>query len=247
MPSFLRGLSYVVAGFSRLTDKRLRLFVLAPLAINLVLFSAAIAWLVNMLDRWTERLTGWLPDWLDWLQWLVWPLVGIAVILIMFYTFTMLANIIGAPLNGLLAGKVEESLGLESPDSGGSLLAEIPRAVAHEVFKWSYIVPRALPLLLLFLVPGINVVAPFLWFAFGAWMLAMEYVDYPMGNHGITFRQQRDALREHRMMALGFGCGVLAMTLIPILNFLSMPTAVIGATLMWAERIRGVDPAPRPS
>ena len=239
MSAFLDGASYVLRGFRRLTDPRLRWFVLAPLAINVVLFAGAIYWSFNRFEDLLGWLTSWLPTWLDWVQWLLWPLFALTVLLVMFYSFTMIANIVGAPLNGLLAEKVELVSGAVMPaDPGVKWWIEIPRAVAHEFHKWGYVIPRALPLLILFVVPGANVLAPFAWFLFGGWMLALEYADYPMGNHGLAFRRQRELLRERRLMALGFGCAVMTMTLIPILNFLSMPTAVIGATLMWSERLR---------
>ncbi|MBT8144029.1 MAG: sulfate transporter CysZ [Gammaproteobacteria bacterium] len=239
MTGFALGASYVLAGFRRLADPRLRLYVITPLLINLVLFTAAIIWIGNRFDGWIDSAVAWLPQWLQWVEWLLWPLFGLVMILVMFYTFTMVANIIGAPLNGLLAEKVETACcGDAPPGSGVSFLAEIPRAVGHEFRKWAYILPRALPLLLLFVVPAVNVLAPLLWFGFGAWMLAMEYADYPMGNHGLKFREQRVILRQHRMVALGFGAAVFAMTLVPLLNFLSMPTAVIGATLLWHEQLK---------
>ena len=52
-----------------------------------------------------------------------------------------------------------------------------------------------MPLLLLQFVPLLNVVAPVLLFLFGAWMFALEYLDYPMGNHGALFREVRAARR----------------------------------------------------
>ncbi|MDH3647466.1 MAG: sulfate transporter CysZ [Gammaproteobacteria bacterium] len=238
MPAtLLKGASYAFAGLRHLGDRNLRLFVLGPLLLNLGLFSVAIWWVANAFDGWMSWLVTWLPDWLDWLEWLIWPIFALAVILVMFYSFTMIANIIGAPLNGLLAEKVEQ---LRRPQSklpqGRPFWREVPYAVAHEFRKWAYIVPRALPVLVLFLLPGLNALAPFIWFGFGAWMLTLEYADYPMGNHGLTFKKQRDLLREQRVMALGFGAAVMLMTLVPLLNFLSMPSAVIGATLMWAEQ-----------
>lgn len=233
----MKGAGYLVAGFKLLPDRRLRLFVLAPLTINLLLFTGAIYWTGNRFEAWLDWLTLRLPDWLDWVEWLLWPLFAVAVVLILFYTFTMVANIIGAPFNGMLAERVEREIaGREQPGSGVSFWAEIPRAIAHEISKWAYIIPRALPLLILFLIPALNVLAPVAWFGFGAWMLAIEYVDYPMGNHGISFRRQRALLRERRLLALGFGLATMGMTLVPVLNFFAMPTAVIGATLMWAEQ-----------
>lgn len=243
MPAtLLKGASYAFAGLARLADRELRLFVIGPLLTNIVLFSLAIWWAAGAFDRWIDWLLQWLPAWLDWLQWLIWPIFVLAIVLVIFYTFTMIANIVGAPFNGLLAEKVEQ---LQRPGApapqGRPLWQEVPYAVIHEVRKWAYILPRALPLLLLFLIPGINALAPVLWFGFGAWMLAIEYVDYPMGNHGVSFRRQRQLLGEQRLLALGFGAGVLVMTLVPLLNFLSMPSAVIGATLMWTEQMQRSD------
>jgi CysZ protein len=55
---------------------------------------------------------------------------------------------------------------------------------------------------------------------------------------GLSFRDQRRLLRQHWPLTLGFGAMVLLLTLIPLLNFLAMPAAVIGATLMWFRKRR---------
>jgi len=88
------------------------------------------------------------------------------------------------------------------------------------------------------LIPGVNAFAPLCWWAFGAWILALQYMDYPLSNHGISLRRQRALLARHRPLVLGFGSAVLVMTLVPILNFVVMPAAVIGATCMWSELLR---------
>ena len=101
------------------------------------------------------------------------------------------------------------------------------------------IVVRAQPFVtvILFLIPGINIAAPFLWLAFNAWYLALEYTDYPMGNHGILFRKQHTQLKRMRLNAMGFSGGVLAMMAIPGINFLAMPAAVAGATVLWTREL----------
>ena len=102
-----------------------------------------------------------------------------------------------------------------------------------------YFVAWALPLLVLSFVPPVNAAAPALWAGLVSWMLALEYADYPLGKRGLNFRQQRELLRRHWPLTLGFGGMTLALTLIPILNFLAMPAAVIGATLMWHRELSG--------
>ena len=91
---------------------------------------------------------------------------------------------------------------------------------------------------MLSILPVVNVVSPLVWAAYGAWVLAVEYADYPMANAGMRPRAQRALLRDQRRLALGFGSGVLLLTVVPGLNLIAMPTAVIGATLLWCDRLR---------
>lgn len=101
--------------------------------------------------------------------------------------------------------------------------------------KLVYFIPRILFLLILFLIPGINLIAPVLWILFGAWMMAIQYVDYPMDNHKIPFKDMRKSMGKNSIQNLGFGGSVMLMILIPGLNLIILPAAVVGATLMWVE------------
>ena len=86
------------------------------------------------------------------------------------------------------------------------------------------------------LIPGINLIAPFAWFCFAAWMLAINYVDYPMGNHDFYFANVKDSLKKDRMTALGLGSGILLLTLIPGLNFFAMPVGVVSASIYYVNK-----------
>ena len=105
--------------------------------------------------------------------------------------------------------------------------------------KIVYFLTRAVPLLILFLVPGLNILVSVGWVLFGFWFLAIEYADYPMGNHGVRPREQRRQLRSRRLKSLLFGAGVTVMMLIPILQFAAMPAAVAGATRLWVDDLSG--------
>jgi len=77
-----------------------------------------------------------------------------------------------------------------------------------------------------------------LWVLFSSWMLALDYHDYPMGNHQLLFREQRGILRQNRSLALGFGFATLGATMIPIVNFFVIPAAVAGATALFVEHLK---------
>jgi CysZ protein len=146
----------------------------------------------------------------------------------------------------MLAEAVEQHLTGQPIDTGGwrALVKDIAPSLFSELRKLLYFALRALPLGILFLIPGINVAAPLLWALFSAWMLAIEYLDYPMANHLLHFAAQRRLLRANRLLAYGFGGGTLLLTLIPGLNFIAMPAAVAGASALWVGefRDRSADP-----
>lgn len=234
---YLKGFNYTWRGLSMLRKKGIRRYVLIPLTINITLFTGLIYLLVQQFSALIDRL---LPDWLDWLSWLLWPLLAIAIAIAVFYSFTIIANLISAPFNSLLAAKVEKMLsGHEPQGSNIPLPATISRTITAELRKLAYMVKWLIPLLIITIIPGLNVIAGPLWILFGAWMLALEYMDYPMGNYDLFFPQIRQRAHKNRPLALGFGSGVMLMTSIPVLNFLAMPTAVIAATLMWVNELRG--------
>lgn len=242
MSEFLAGPGYALSGFRLILRPGVRLYVCVPLLINALLFAAAIAFGADAVGDLSRSLSAKLADswpWLEWITWLLWPLFIIVVLLVGFFFFSVLANLLGAPFNGFLAEAVERSLtGSAPPGSGLSLPVEIAASIRTEAGKVLYFAWRAVPLLVLFLVPVLQVAAPFLWVIFGAWMMAVEYLEYPMNNHGRLFPEVRAALRQRRSLALGFGAAVLLLTLIPVVNFIAMPVAVAGGTRLWVERLR---------
>lgn len=237
MQNFFNGFSYLLRGMKLLQAPQLRLFVIIPVTINIIAFSVFGFFAFEQLNNWMTLLTNWLPDWLDFLSWLLWPLAVFLLFIIAFYSFGMLANLFAAPFNGLLAERVEILLrGSTAPDSGFlSTVKDTPRAMGKELRKIGYYLPRALLLLPLSFIP---VIGPLLWFAFGAWMAAIAYIDYPLDNHKYSLSDVMQLLRNERGLALGFGAATLLGTMIPVVNFIVMPAAVCGATALFVERLK---------
>lgn len=231
--------AYLLRGWRLIQQPGLRRYALAPLAINLLVFATATAlaiWQFNRVIAWSQSQ---LPQWLDWLAWLLWPVFIVAVVLIFAYTFTLLANLIAAPFNSVLAARVEARLSGTSPQGPErGLVREAGVAVVNECRKLGYFAVRALPLFVLMLIPGLGVLAAPLWLLLSAWFLGMEYLDYPMGNHGFSFPQVRAAARQAPLAVLGFGSLILLVTTLPLANLVVMPAAVAGATQLWVDRLR---------
>jgi len=236
------GAGYLLQGLKLLLRPGLRRYLIMPITINIVIFTL-IAW--AGLSQFELLFDRFLPEssWLHYLRWILWPLFTLTFLLIIFYTFTIIANLLAAPFNGILAAKVEQMLtGRAPPDSPDNWVAEIVPGLLSELRKLIYFLVRAIPLLLLFLVPVVQLAAPFLWIAFSAWFFALEYLDYPMSNHGLEFKQKLKQIRKTRMTSLGFGGAVTTLMLIPVLNFAVMPAAVAGATVFWCSNNRLIEP-----
>ena len=219
------AVGYLLKGLSLLTSTSLRSFILIPILINVVLYSAALTLGYYYIS---DLINQFIPGWLHWLSWVLWPLFFISFFIAGFFTFTVLANLLASPFYGKLSSK---TLVLVSNTVAEAKEQPLPLVVSAELKRATYLLTRAIPLVILSFIPGLNVLAPFLWALFGAWGMALEYCAYPLENAGVLFTEQQQLLKSVRLGALSFG-GVAALAItIPVLNILIAPAAVIGATL----------------
>ncbi|CAK0742665.1 CysZ protein [Gammaproteobacteria bacterium] len=238
--SSFSGAGYLSRGLTFLLDPDLRPYLVLPMATSILLFSIAV-WLgmgrFGAFSGWTH---GYLPFWLSWIDWLLWPFFTIAPVVIIFYFFTLVANILAAPFNSLLAEKVSRKLNglpLGGGPGFGTAILRVPSSLKEEWRKSVWFVVRAFAVMILFFIPLINLAAPFVWTLFSAWSLALKYIDYPVASQDLEFDETRALAAENRWLVLEFGGAVLLMTIVPVLNFVAMPAAVAGASALWTERM----------
>ena len=229
------GFHYLFRGFSMLWRKGIRRYVMLPALINLILFIILLGTGIHFINYAVHLL----PHWLHWLKWIVDPLFFIATSIALVYIFTIISNLIGAPFNSLLSEKIETMITGEKPNEDEGIkdaIKDIPRTLKREWHKILYYIPRAILLLILTFIPVINIAAGVLWFIFSSWMMAIEYLDYPLDNHRTTFQETKQHLQKNCLPSLGFGFAVAIASMIPIVNFVVMPAAVIGATQMYIDQ-----------
>lgn len=251
----VKGVEYLAEGRRLASLPSVRPFVWVPLGINIVLFSLAtyygIRWVIEVVQSLNFQYD--FVSWLDWLEPIVAGLAGVfggilivaGVLLILFVVgsmFTMMTHIVASPFLGLLGEKVEAAL--HTPSFREQTLAQLAlRAFLREMRKLSYWLIRALGLtvltLILWFIPGLNIINPILWYAFGAWIMAMQYVDIAADNNGMSFPDLLALLRKNRLQALGFGGAVMLITSIPVLNLFIVPVAVAGGVVFYVRHNAG--------
>jgi len=234
------GATYFINGLSLINTTGIRRYVLMPLLINILIFSIGLWFAINQFEIFINWALSDLPSWLSWLEWIMWPLFALTFYGLVFFGFSIIANIIAAPFNGPLAAAVERHItSKQNTDNNKPFMQEVKDSVGNELIKLKHSLYLMMPLAFLSLISfAFPLISPFvavLWMVYTVWVLTLEYADFPMANHGMAFRHIREKLAEKRFLSLGFGLMAMLATLIPFINFLVMPVAVAGATKMYVN------------
>lgn len=235
MNDFARGFFYLLQGFQLIREKPLVKFIWVPLLCNILLFLTMLFFAGQALNHFSHWVDSFLPDWLHWLRWLVLILSLLVSALVLVFISTFVVNLVAGPFNSILSEKVITFLQVPVQAQNLTLMQTIPASIWRQIRYVSFYLPRAIFYLLLFLIPVVQVFAAFLWFLFNAWVFAMQYLDYPMDNHGVNFNAMREKMRQKRWVCSGFGAGVVLFSMIPLVNFIIIPVAVVGATVLWIK------------
>lgn len=221
-----RAVACLWQGLCWLRKKELRAFLWVPLLINALLFGSALFFAAQSFGQWIDWLipAGW-----QWLEWLLWPVFWIGLLLVTFFSFGLVANLLAAPFYGFLAQRTLQLIGATPAASD----TPWQRVLRDELQRWGQSLKWLLPLLVVSLLPVVNFAAPFAWATFGAWNLAGEYMAYALELADLPLAEQRALLRRTPLATLSFGALVAFGLTLPLLNILIPPAAVIGATLYW--------------
>lgn len=226
---------------------RLWTYALVQIGVSIVLLSVLFVVLVYQ----GGNLTGLIwhrPD--HWYTEIFW--YGLYVI-VFFGTFVIgaltLPALIASPFNDALSERTETILlgGVETPKmTMGRLFRDIGRVLVDQSIRIALLLAGHLVILVLLLIPVAGQFAyPIVATTWSIIWVASDYIDYPMGRNGYRFRLQRQTITANLGLCFGFGGGVYLFLLIPFLNILFVPVAVVGGTMLYAD-FRRVKVLPAP-
>jgi len=239
--NFSRGFFSPFRSLRLLRDHpRLVLYILIPLLINVAVFTGAV---YLGLDFFGGTVVEYIPQGEAWywaiLYWLLWVVAVLLTALLVFFSFTVVGNLIASPFNDLLSERTEELLTgrrHEEPFAFGPFVRDAVQTVLLEARKMSLFVLVMLLILPLNLIPGFgNGLYSVLAISLTLFFLCFEYFGFTMVRKRRFFAEQRRFILSRKFLMLGFGCGVCAILAIPFFQFLCIPLAVIAATRLWCE------------
>lgn len=169
-------------------------------------------------------------------------LVFLARVVITLIAFVLVGTMAALPFNDLLSEQTDKLAGGWVDDRPFSLrrtVAELTITGLQEVKRLTMFLLIIAPLFLLSFIP---VFAPFtltLKVIATAIFFTADYLSYPMERRGaLLFRHKFLIARRYFIPSLGFGCAVTCLALIPLINFLFFPLAVVGGTLLFSDLAR---------
>jgi len=235
--NLLQGVRYLLEGFKLIFQPGLKRFLIIPLLLNLLIYIGIFFLFQQYINTFNQWMDHYLPSWLHWVHTFLWLIFMTGYIIIMIYSFVTLSNIVCLPFNSLLSEKVQLHITGQNPlkKSLWEFFKDFPHLLSRQLALMGYFLPRALFLFILFWVPVVQIFAGFLWVLFNGWMMTIQHIDYPMDNNHCSFSELRRHLSMNRWSSLGFGISVLFFTMIPVLNLLTIPAAVAGATSFWLK------------
>jgi len=225
-------------------NPKLLKYVAIPFLINLIVFSAAVFlgldFFGDVVARYVPRGEAWYWAFLTFLAWM---LASMVTALLVFFSFTVVGNLLASPFNDLLSERTEEivtGVGTDEPFSWRTFGGDAWRAIAVEGKKMGFFVAGMLALLLLNLIPVVGQLLYSIAAAlFTLFFLAVEYLGYVLSRKRIPFARQRRYVFGQIFLHLGFAVGVLCLLAIPLMQLLCIPLAVVGATRLYCEKGTG--------
>jgi CysZ protein len=238
---FSRGFFYPFHGARYLLrHPRLLRFIAIPFAINTLVFSGALYLGLHFFEH---IATAFIPHGDAWywvmLSYLFWGLAVLLTAVLVFFSFTVVGNLIASPFNDMLSERTEELITgrcREESFSFAGFWHDTRRTLGVEIRKLTLFVLGMVVLLGLNLLPVVgSLLYSILSVVWTIFFLVVEYLGFVFARKRLSFGAQRRFVLARPALMAGFGTGVLVILAIPLLQLLCIPVAVVGATLLYCE------------
>lgn len=183
-----------------------------------------------------------------------WWLAAVLLMLVLFAAAAVVlwavSSLLATPFYDALAERVEhEVLGESAPYASWSVvLGDAARSIAHTLLALALYVALSAVVFAIGFVPAVGaVLSPVLGAIVTATFVARELLDVPLARRRLGFGAKLAYLRRHLALFEGLGFTAMLLLWVPLLNFVSMPIAVVGGTLLYCRLVAEGEGVPPPT
>lgn len=223
-------------------NKGMGKFFIIPFVLNIVLLSSILylSW-VYALPAVTGLLAG--DAWyMKLLSIIAGPLFMILLVLGTIIVYSAAGGIVSAPFLDLLSEKTEKCAGLErdaGPFSPAALIGDIYRALVNTVKLLFLLLAVNLLLLIILLIPGGSFIYTVTGFLTSIFFYGFQFYDFPLERSKLKFGAKLKTSLKYRRSVAGTGAAFFLLSFIPVIGFLGLNLATVGAALTYVEKIHG--------
>jgi CysZ protein len=200
-----------------------------------ILLAAGVFWLSDFLAH------LWIPAGDAW----YWQLLGAFAWLLAFALalvsgavgFVTLASVASSPWLDMLAVRTERLTGLTVGEPSAFWTSQIMQSLVNSVRPLFGLFGLGVVAVACLVIPVIGqLAATVIWGYAGIRFLNYELLDVPASRRQWDFSRRRDALKSERWFHLGFGGTAMLLMLVPVVNILVLPAAVVALSRHYAGR-----------
>lgn len=240
--SFLQAFKAVFSSMKMVKQYKLYGYFIIPFLLNIIILSAIFYFSYINLTPLLEGLVTGDGIVFDALRFIIKPLIIIIQLILTILIYSIVGTIITSPFNDILSEKLEEKISGQKFNEKFSLsaaLSDIARVIRNIVKLLIAIAAINIALLLLTFIPFFGAVLyTVLSLLVTIFFLGFQFYDFPLERRRQTFGEKLKTLLYFKTQTLGVGAAFFLLSYIPIIGFLGLNMATIGATSMFVEHIK---------
>lgn len=193
------------------------------LFVLMVILSSGVFWLADyMAGLWIPDGDAWYWQLLSWLAWLFSVLLALVSGIV---AYVALGSAVAAPWLDTLAARTELICGHSSKENQAGWTQQFLHSLVNSTRPFVGLLFWAVAALLCFWLPPL---ATAIWIYGGIRFLSFELMDTAASRRGWDFARRKQALNDKRWFYFGFSGLATILLIIPVLNLLVIPAAVVG-------------------
>ena len=240
--TFVKGFLSPFAAFKVLKKhKGLVKYFIIPFILNIIILSAIFYFSYTGVYGYVTSLLSGNAWYITVIRFILMPglfiILGTGIILV----YSITGCIITAPFNDILSQKVERAITGDLPDEKFRLLQlirDITRTCMNVLKLLSIVLIINLALMFLNFIPFLgSLLYTALSFMTASFFIGFQFFDFPLERRRLPFSRKLSVLWRYKFPVIGLGAAFFTISYVPIIGFLGLNLATIGATTLFIEHI----------
>lgn len=234
---FFGGAQAVFVGLGRLIrQKDLRKLAVTPLLITVVTYLVVVVCAAFFTDDLLDAVWQKPTDWLVYIWYAVVPIIFIAVLAALVLLFVSIAGVISGPFYEAMVTRILKEHSISVKDAG------LVKGAVYEISRSMVFLVPTLVCAVIGLIPVVGIPFVIVGTTIGWLGLASMAVNPALVATGNGMGDQISFVFKSVMPMIGVGMILGLSLLVPVLGLLSIPSAVIGVTELYAKALKTTPP-----